>query len=466
MGYQHGITGRENATSVVAAKTTGITPVYVGTAPINLCKEKKVNVPILCYSYAEAVENFGYSNDFDSYTLCEAIDAHFSKFGIGPIVLINVLNHESHKESIPEATITAINKKFIIQDKGILPETVKVDDNSEFISQFDEDGNLIIILETEGKTTIKVTYDKLKPSMITTADIIGGIDVKGNKTGLEAIASVYPKYRLIPNLILAPKWSTDSTVAAVMETKANLINGHFKGMALIDLSTKEVFKYSEATEKKNANNIVSTNQNVYWPMVGLGESKYHLSTQAACIIQKLASENSDIPYKSPSNKPIKADKLILENGSEVLLGLDEANYLNGNGINTAINFMMGWTIWGNRTSCYPGNTDPKDAFIASRLMFNWLNNYLVETFWQKVDDPTNKTLINTIVDSINIFLNGQTASGTILGGRVEFRGEDNPSTSLMNGKISFRVYFTPTLPAEEIEFVKEIDVNLFGTLFK
>lgn len=68
-------------------------------------------------------------------------------------------------------------------------------------------------------------------------------------------------------------------------------------------------------------------------------------------------------------------------------------------------------ILGNRTSCYPAVSDPKDAFIVSRMMFNWLINSLVLTYWQKVDSPTNKVLIETITDSINIWLNGLVAAG-------------------------------------------------------
>lgn len=85
MGFKHGITGNETPTSVVAVVAQGLTPTYVGTAPINMGNTKNVNEPILCYSYQEAVENFGFVKDFKNYTLCEAIDAHFSKFGIGPI---------------------------------------------------------------------------------------------------------------------------------------------------------------------------------------------------------------------------------------------------------------------------------------------------------------------------------------------------------------------------------------------
>lgn len=38
MAFRHGVTGNESPTRLIAAVSDGITPVYVGTAPINLCK--------------------------------------------------------------------------------------------------------------------------------------------------------------------------------------------------------------------------------------------------------------------------------------------------------------------------------------------------------------------------------------------------------------------------------------------
>lgn len=465
MSFQHGITGREIPTSVVAAVSSGITPTYVGTAPINMCKEHMVNEPVLCYSYSEAIENFGFSKDFGNFTLCEAIDAHFSKFASAPIVLINVLDPEKHKKLVENQEIEKFNRKFILNDIGVIPETLKIIEEIDFATQFDDDGKLIIVPVTDVER-ITVSYDKIDPSMVTEEDIIGGVDVEtGKKTGLECIENVFPKYRLVPNLLLAPKFSTNSAVAAVMETKVSKINGHFMGVALVDISTQEIKKYSDAPAKKNSNNLISTFMDVSWPKVALGDRQYHLSTQRACIIQNLASQNDNIPYKSPSNKIIKADRACLENGESVFMGLDEANFLNGNGITTTLNFIGGWKIWGNRNSCYPDNTDPKDCFLASRLMFNWLNDRLVQTFWQKVDEPSNKILIKTIVDTINIDLNGLVNNGVLLGARIEFREEDNPVTELINGKITFRIYLAPSLPAEEICFLKEIDINYFNNLF-
>lgn len=91
----------------------------------------------------------------------------------------------------------------------------------------------------------------MDPSAIKAKEIIGGIDGEtGKKTGLEAVADVFPKYRKVPSLLLAPKWSTDSTVAAVIEAKARKINGHFQAMGLVDLDTTKVKKYGDATKAK------------------------------------------------------------------------------------------------------------------------------------------------------------------------------------------------------------------------
>lgn len=467
--FNHGIRTSETKTAITSIKEDSIVPIYIGTAPVNMAINKKnINEPILCYSFEEAVENIGYINDFEQYTLCEAVDAHFNKFGIGPIILINVLDPVKHKKTVSNQTVPFNKKMAVIKDTGIIVNTLKITPTITYVTEFNENGELIIIQTGSESVSgnLTVNYEKLDPSIIKNTDIIGGIDSStGKKKGLECISNVFPKYRLIPNLILSPKWSTDPTVAAVMETKANLINGHFKGFALVDIDSKIVKKYSDATKNKNDNNLISPFLEVCYPKVKLGETQYHLSTQVACIIQKLTAENDGIPCKSPSNENVKADATCIADGTNIFLGLDEANYLNENGITTAINWIGGWKSWGNRTGCYPDVTDPKDSFVTSRLMVNYIINSLIQTYWQKVDNSINKNLITTITDSANIWLNGLQASGKIVGARVEFREKDNPLTSLMEGKMKFKLFFLPVLPAEDICFDLEIDKGYFKNLF-
>jgi len=69
------------------------------------------------------------------------------------------------------------------------------------------------------------------------------------------------------------------------------------------------------------------------------------------------------------------------------------------------------------------------------------------------------------VDSFNDFLNGLRAQEALLGGRIEFRKQDNPVTDLMSGKLKFKIFLTPPPPAEEISADFEFDPDAFEALF-
>jgi hypothetical protein len=302
--------------------------------------------------------------------------------------------------------------------------------------------------------------------MVTSSDIIGGVDATtGAYEGLELLNQVFPLFRLVPGMVLAPGWSHDPAVAAVMVAKASNINGHFKCIALTDVPTSEVKKYTDVPNWKETNTYTSPRQAVCWPKVKLSDEAFHLSTQLAGVICRTDTENDDIPYASPSNKALQANGAVLADGTEVALGPDQAAYLNGQGIITALNFIGGWKAWGNRTGAYPAITDPKDAFLPIRRMFDWIANTLILTSWQKVDYPINRRLIDTVVDSVNIWLNGLAARSFILGGRVEFIQSENPDTDLMDGIVRFHVYVTPPSPARETDFIVEYDPQYLKSLF-
>ncbi|MDR1875788.1 MAG: hypothetical protein LBQ90_12350 [Synergistaceae bacterium] len=183
-------------------------------------------------------------------------------------------------------------------------------------------------------------------------------------------------------------------------------------------------------------------------------------------MNKTDAGNQDIPYESPSNKALQMDACVNALGREIALGPEQANYLNGQGIVTPLNWIGGWRAWGNRTGAYPAVTDPKDAFIPTRRMLDWIGNEFILTFWQKADKPISKRLIWTIVSSYNVRLNGLAAREFILGGRVEFLESENALTDLMDGILCFHIYVTPPPPAEQIVGRLEFDPSYLNTLFK
>lgn len=480
MAYKHGVYTSEQATSLVPmTQTDSGLIVAVGTAPVHLATAPvESNTPVLCYTYSEAVAALGYSDDFEKYTLCEAMKVHFALFNMAPIVLVNVLDKKKHV-SQQKKTVNIENGVATVTDPVLLDTlTATLTEQGEALTKdkdytaaFDDDGNVVVTPVSGGKistgaTSLYLSYTMLAPEEVEADDIIGGVNTStGKAEGLELIDEVYPRFGIVPGIIIAPKWSTISSVAAVMKAKEHNICGHFNAISLSDIPTTEVKTYTQASEWKNKNNYVDKDGFLGWPLLKLGTSKYHLMTQLASLMNYTDSQHDDIPYYSPSNKSLQADGACLADGTEVFLNNAQAAYLNGQGIITAINFVGGWKAWGNRSTAYPSNTDVKDTFITNRRMFNWVGNTLITTFWSKIDDPTNKRLIETVVDSANIWLNGLTAKGALLGGRVEYREDENTKTDVMDGKIRFHVYITPPAPARDIEFIQEYDPDYISALF-
>jgi phage tail sheath protein FI len=478
MAYKHGVYVSEQPTSIVPPRTVSAAlPVVFGAAPVNMLDAPPVNKPVLVHTYQAAVAALGYVEPWAGFELCEFMDAYFGKFAMAPVVFINVMDPASHTASVTGETQILADGECTLEKLGVLQDTVVVSDtadavyalDTDYSLDFDDDGYTVVTRVEDGTITagetLTIAYDHLDPSALTADDIVGGVDsLTGAKTGLELINEVFPKFRLVPGQIVAPGWSHLPEVAATMSAKAGNINSHFKAIALIDIDDVTVIRYSDVPGYKNDNNLTDELQVICWPRVSLGDKTYWMSSQLAGLIAQVDGENEDIPYASPSNHNFQMDAATA-NSEEVWLGPGEANYLNGNGIVTALNFVGGWKCWGNRTAAYPAVTDVKDAFLPIRRMFNWIGNTLVLTFWQKTDYPVNRRLIETIVDSANIWLNGLAARQFILGGRVEFNESENVVTDLMNGNIKFHVYITPPSPAREIDFILEYDPEYLSTLF-
>lgn len=491
MAYSHGVYKSEVPTSIVPpVRTEAGLPVFVGTAPIHLGSDSgamaNVNKPQLCYTYEEAVSLFGFSREFGRYTLCEAIYSQFALFNVSPAVFINVLDPAEHTtggaaaeefdlvdgaanlgKDVPLSLVTVPNVSGVAED----PDAVA---GVDYALSYNSDGEAILTVLEEGMfaaaVKISAKVPKLSPEAVDEYDIIGGVNItSGEYEGLELVNAVFPKFRIIPGLLAAPKWSEKPAVAAVMAAKMSNINGHFTGESVADIpsdSDSGADRYTAAPEWKNQNNYILPNQIVCWGKPKLGTDTFHLSTQLISLMNRTDASNEDIPYESPSNKSLQMDSLVNAGGKEILLGSDQAAYLNGQGIVTALNFIGGWKAWGNREAVYPAVTDPKDAFIPIRRMFHWIGNEFILTFWQKVDKPMTRRLVKTIVNSYNVRLNGLAAREFILGGRVEFLEDENPLTDLIDGILRFHVYVTPPPPAKEIRAVLEFDPGYFSTLFE
>lgn len=462
----HGVNVNEVATSLAAptAAATGI-PFIVGCAPIHSADNPAaLNKPVLITSWDEFKEKFGYCEDWADFPLCEAGYCHFVDFGLQPAVFLNVFDPATHKSAQTAADKDVADHKvnlgnlaindsgLVVKDKSSPANTLVKDTDYEV---YYSNGEMIVeLLATGGyfsEAALNIAYNKAVFTGITATVISGAV---------EKIELCMSTIGVIPDMILAPGWSSNAAVAAVMATKAGAINGLFKAKAVVDVpcGSGDATVYSAVVAKKNALAMVDKNEIVCWPLCKLGDHTYHMSTRIASLIASVDTEVG-APHYSPSNHALKVDALVIADGTEVLLTKAQADILNAGGVMTALNFMGGFVAWGNYTGCYPTNTDVKDCQISVNRVFDWVGNTLIKTFWGYLDTPMTRRLIDTILDTCNIWLNGLTGAGIILGGRCEMLDSENPETNLIQGIVKLHIYLTPPSAAQEIDFTLEYDAS-------
>ncbi len=457
----HSVSTTEQATSVTtpAVAESGVAFV-VGAAPVqSAANPAKVGIPVICTSWQEAVEKLGYSDNWTKYGLCEFMYSHFKLFCCQPVIFCNILD-ASKTEAVAAADMDVVDHKVKLPIEAVVT-TVVVKANDKACAAGTDYGTyvdgeyLVIELLADGSAyaakSLNVAYSKVNHE-VAPADVAAGI---------EAVELCLTTLGIVPDLICAPGWSHNSTVAAAMVAKAATINGLFKAKAVTDLdcTATGAKSYTEAIALKASANMTDKDQIVCWPMLRNGDHLFHKSTQTAGLLAQVDTKNGGVPYESPSNKNLKCDGLALADGTEVNLTLAQANQLNAAGITTALNFVNGWVEWGNYTGCYPASTDVKDYMIPISRMFGWVGNTLIKTFWSKLDQPMTRRLIDNILDTANIWLNGLVGQGYLLGARVEMNEDENPLSNLMAGYIKLHVYLTPPGPAQEIDFVLEYDAS-------
>lgn len=461
---KHGIyvSRQEPAASVPVAAESGI-PFVIGAAPVQSASTPaKAGVPVMCESWEDVVSKLGYSGNWDSYNLCEFAYAYFKLYGCKPVVFCNLLNPSSMKSAVDAADITAVNHQVHLPMEAINDDAlvVKAAGNAgdayvagtDYTAYYSGD-NLIVELLEDGAcydaTAVSVSYNKVDPAQVTADKVAAGLE--NSELCMAATGHA-------PDLLCAPGYSSDPTVAAAMALKASGINGMFRAKALVDIgSGADGAETLEAAIAYKQENLTDENMIVCWPMVAKDGHRYHLSTHLAGVMTQTDSTNDGCPYESPSSKAMNADAMVLASGEEVMLSHPQANMLNAQGIVTGLIFVGALVAWGNYTAAYPERKAEEVCFIPLARVADWVGNTVIRTLWSKLDAPINRRLMDTVVDEINIWLNGLVGSGYLYGARVEAPEEENTKENLQAGIIKVHIYLASPSPAQEISVTLEYD---------
>lgn len=462
MAYLHGVYGSLQPSEVSAAAASGTVAAYIGTAPIHLIQGYKdlglVNTPIELTSLSQAKSKIGYSDNWDKFTLCEAVSEHFNNSvqNVGPIYVINVLDPDNCKSSSAKTvSVTTVNKTFSFKSDDIILDTFaiaeKVAGKDYEVSYSFTSGMVTVTSLGDELNAAEASYYTVDTAKVTSADIIGETTADGQYKGLDALKLLYQKYNVVLNLLGAPKYSEDPKVYTAMVSHVQQLNGHWDGFVMADIPLKDsdgaIDTIDKAITWKEKHGYNSEFSKVCWPAYKDGNNQvHHLSV--ACLATALAVdvENDGVPFESPSNHEIDAvNQYFGEDSKNNGFDQDTANALNAKGITTLAYIGGAYKLWGPHTAAYAynGNMDARAIFDSYiRVLEYIINDFQLENMG-KIDHAMTPGDKDAVLTSEQSKLDALKAQGALVGSpTVAFNATENPTSNLINGDFVWNVKVT------------------------
>lgn len=494
--YKHGAYGQIQAVGSRVPNASRSAIVYIGTAPVHMLslasgESYNVNKPVVVNNIAEARQKFGYSEDWASYTLCEAMHVHLEQKGVGPLVFINVLDptKSEHKGTAGTASKTPENGRIILPSAGdIILESVVVKTQDEtpetkekgvdYSIAYNIEKQLITIQELTagalGTAALTITYDTINAAGVTAADVIGATDGLGSNTGVYAVQNVYQVTGYIPSYLAAPGFASVPAIHEAMYDNSVKINGHWDAYMFVDLpisNSGTPLTLDTAVTYKNGNGYTKPNETVYFPMAAAKDGKkYHLSVLAAANFQELLIAQDGIPYKTASNTECDVIENLYLGESATGRVYDDTlinEKLNKNGIASAAYVSGRWAIWGASSADY-NQEDGDNINVAetNRMMLFYISNDFQHRRARDVDKPMTANDLNTIVSEEQARLDALRKIGALLYGNVYLNATAAERSDIMNGDFSFTFDVTTTPLAKSLTAIVNWTDAGFVTYFE
>ena len=450
--YLYGAYGHIGETVAQSAVQAGTTPVYIGTAPVNLVRgfadAGVINEPIKLSNMIDAQRKLGYAADWGTFTLCEVMNAHFNNTlgNIGPIYVINVLDPSAGKHRKATETTQQLSFNYV--------------EGTDYAVDYNfTKGTVIItslIADSPLTGTLAASFYEVDDSAIEDDDIIGGVTAGGEYSGLSSIALLYPEQFAVCNLIAAPGWSQSPAVYNAMLTASQKINGHWDAfvvadLPLVDSSAQAVDTITKAIAWKKNNAFTGERSKVYWPqgIDNLGNI-YHLSTLAVVELMRADFSHNSVPMETCGNKAIPIIKQYFgANATNRGFSQQEGKELTQNGISTAVAWGGEWVLWGDHTAAYTygADVDPRAIFDVSMRMLMHITNDFQREWSPRIDEPMTRALKDEIINREQEKLDGYVSVGALLGEpQIVFLESENSTTDIMNGDFRWDIAVTPTPP--------------------
>jgi uncharacterized protein len=473
MPYKHGAYGeRFPSQDMLPPSGVATLPVYFGTAPVQQLADPSVavNKPIIVNNFEDAKAKIGYSDDWASFTLCEAVYAHFRNRiqPIGPIVVINMMDPAEHVTADTEE-VAIINGVGYIDAPAVLSsiEITGKTKGTDYKAEYAPDGRVKITALTTLTNPTTVVFDAMDVTKVTDADIIGG-NAGGVRTGISVADLIYVMHNRIPTILAAPGWSHVKEIKEALMLKSQKINGHWDAVVAADIpSDTSADSITEAIAWKKSNGYTDISLKVGWPKAISAGKVFWASTLEVVRMQQTDYVSGGDPYVSPSNKQLDITGTVLSDGTPVVFDEIQANELNAAGI-TTFNFRGGiWVLWGSHNANYEygAEVDPENVFDASIRMMVHLTNSFQARYMVDIDGPLSRAQVDTILNDAGTWLNSLVADGKLLSAGIAFNETSNPTSSIVEGDFVFDISTTTTPVAKSLTFRVRYTTAGISTLF-
>lgn len=467
--YLHGIESTEvergpRAIKVVKSAVIAV----VGTAPIG-----PVNALTLCLGESDDAQ---FGPELAGFSIPEALSG-IHDFGAGTLIVVNVLDPAVHRSDVVGQERQFGNNDLLKLGHGALQAlTLKSADGlAAYTLTTDYTVNMLTgqVKRVAGggipaNASIKADYTHADPSLVTAADIIGGVDIAGQRSGLKAFPDSYNLFGFFPKLFIAPGFSTLNSVSAELIVAADLMGGVAYIDAPIGTTVQQVIAGRGPAGTINFNTS-SDRVRLCYPHVKVydaatdGERLQPLSIRAAGL--RAAVDNDKGYWWSSSNQELVGVIGLERNLTARVDDPDsEVNLLNEAGITTVFNsFGTGLRLWGNRTAAWPTVTHMRN-FENVRRTKDIIDESIRYSSLQFVDMPITQALIDSITESVNLFGRKLIGDGALLGFECWYNPDRNPQTELELGHVLFNYKLTVPLPFERGTFETEITGEYLANL--
>lgn len=441
----------------------------IGTAPSG-----PVGSVTLVQSEKDAAQ---FGTTLAGFSIPQALDAIFDH-GAGTVLVINVLDPATHKTAVANEAITFSTTSDSVQlAKGAVSSLVvkNTAGTVTYVAGTDYTVDTLSGLVTRvsggaiaAGATVNAAYNWADPSKVVAGDIIGSVNAAGVRTGIQALQDTYNAFGFFAKILIAPAWSTLSSVSTALLAMADKL----KAMAYIDAPIGTT--YAQAIAGRGAGGTINFNTSsnrarLCFPYVKVWDNALNaerldpLSARAAGLRAKVDLENGF--WWSSSNQEILGITGVERQLSAMIDDPNsEVNGLNAAGITTVFSsFGTGFRLWGNRTAAFPSVTALRN-FENVRRTGDMINESLRYFSLQFVDMPINQALIDALLESANGYGRKLIGDGALLGFKAWYDVIRNPLSELSAGHLLISYKYTPPPPMERLTFESEITSEYLVTL--